>query len=560
MSDVLFRYLLTARRRERSAFRRLVLADDPLLEAGIEQLVETAAARVVVKSEHERIGRRRVTVPESRHHSVHFYDVARPNRPRDGHFEQRAEEFPIRDTLKVYTCPSCGGSGRVRCGSCSGRGNVGCSSCGGSGRVQTHSGRRATCGSCGGSGRRTCFSCHGSGRVTCGKCRGEGRLASWEVEVYKWLIEERSGDEYPLSAEQGRVRKAFDRWLAIDPEHLASFEPAAVADHLGFETPEALEVAVRADDHRRRLEDEARKSEDQYLFHRSTRSVAPVGYTVVRLDDRARFYWLVGRGEQAREVTPWGRPDGWKCLGWMGMGSGSLMGYESLAQVYQHALPVLESLQLFGEVPAFLLAGGSASSWLLALAGVRRIRLRKPPVPTVGLICAAGRPTAFLTCLAYLGSYLEHLRVLDRAYDLQSQRLLGEARSSRQSEGLGIGLPDGPKVRLVEVANPGNLTPEKIQLMAQVLDAVLILEEPGRKATDLKVSLAAAPGPSPRIGALTIDDERQDLGEAGAALSLEAVRRAFVEDMASDVDWQDLFDRMWRPLEELLGPPGKRRR
>ncbi len=558
MSDVLFRYLLTARRRERSAFRRLVLADDPLLEAGVEQLVETAAAQVEVTSQHERVGKRDVTVPESRHHSVRFYDVARPNRPREGHFERRTDEFPLRNTLKVYTCPSCSGSGRVRCGSCSGRGNVSCSGCGGSGRVQTGSGRRGTCGGCGGSGRQTCFSCHGSGRVTCGQCRGEGRLASWETEVYQWLIEERSGEEYPLEAEQGRVRRAFHRWLGIDPERVASLEPAAVSDHLGFETAAALEVAVRADDHRRRLEAEASSSGDRYLFHRTDRSVAPVGYTVVRLAGKARFYWLVGRGEQALEVTPRGRPDGWKCAGWLGVGSGSLMGYESVALAYEQALPLLESLQLFGEVPSFWLGGGSAASWLLTLLGVRRVRLRKPPIPTIGLIPAAGQPTAFLTCLAYLGSYLERLRVLDRAYDLQSQRLIGKPRSGRQSESLGIELADGRKIRLVEVPNPRDLSPEKIQLMAQALDAVLILEAPEQKASDLKARIAAATGPSPRIGTLLVDGGA-DLGTAETALPLEAVRRAFVEDIAGGVDWQDLFNRMWRPLEELLEPPGKRR-
>ena len=101
MSDVLFRYLLTARQRERSAIRRLFLADDPLLEAGVEQLVETAAARVGVTSQHERVDTREVTVPASRRRSVRFYDVAQPNRPQAGHFEQRSEEFPLKGTLKV---------------------------------------------------------------------------------------------------------------------------------------------------------------------------------------------------------------------------------------------------------------------------------------------------------------------------------------------------------------------------------------------------------------------------------------------------------------------------
>ena len=121
MSDVLFRYLLTARRRDKSVFRRLVFADEPLLEAGVEQLVETAAARIEVTSQHERVTRRQDTVPASHRHRVRFFDVAQPNRPRPGRFEERFEEFPLGPTLKVYTCDGCGGSGKVRCRRCSGR-------------------------------------------------------------------------------------------------------------------------------------------------------------------------------------------------------------------------------------------------------------------------------------------------------------------------------------------------------------------------------------------------------------------------------------------------------
>ena len=568
MSDVLFRYLLTARQRERSVFRRLFLADDPLLEAGVEQLVETASARVGVKSQHERVSRRNVTVPASRRRTVRFYDVAMPNRPHGGRFERRSEEFPLKDTLQVFTCTSCGGSGEVRCGRCSGRRTVSCSRCSGAGKTETSSGRRRTCRGCGGSGRQTCGTCGGSGRVTCRQCRGEGRLAGWEVEVYLWLIEERSEDELPLPADETRVGHAFNRWLKTNKEQLTSFEPASVVAHLGFDTKDALAVAARADARRRRLEDEAKASNDRYLFHRTDRWIAPVGYTVVRLDGKARFYWLVGRGDKAREVTPSGRPDGLKCLGWLGAGTGSLMGYEGVALAYEQALPLLESLQLFGEVPSLWLAGGSAASWLLTLTGVRRVRLRKPPVLTIGLIVEAGRPTVFLTCLAYLGSYLGHLRVLDRAYDIQSERLLGRMRPNRQSESLGIELADGRRIRLVEVANPQGLSAQRIRLMAQALDAVMILKPSDQTAAegsaaplqgDLGARIAAAGSPSPRIGSLRIDDgasaarDLADLGDqAEAALPLEAVRRAFVRDVHADVDWQGLYDRMWRPLDDLL--------
>ncbi len=557
MSDILFRYLLTARRRERSVFRRLFLADDPLLEAGVEQLVETAAARIEVKSEHERVSKRDVTVPASRRRTVRFYDVAQPTRPREGHFEQRSEEFPLRDTLRVYTCASCRGQGQVRCGRCTGRGKVRCFSCGGSGRDET-AGRRRTCSSCGGSGQRSCSGCLGTGKVTCGKCRGEGRLASWEVEIYRWLIEERSEDELPpAAAQEPRVRRRFRRWLKANREQVVSFEAAPAADHLGFETREALEVATRAGECVRRLEGEAQKSRDRYLFHRTGRSIAPVGYTVVRSSagertgrpgGRVRFYWLVGRGEQALEVTTRGRPDGVKCLGWLGFGSGGVMAYESVALALDQALPLLEAM---AETHSLWLAEGSVASWLLALIAARRVRRRKPPVPVIGVIVASGQPTAFLTCLAYLGSYLGRLEVLDRAYDIHSRRLLGKIRPNRQSESLGIELADGRRIRLVEVANPQNLSAEQLRMTAQALDAVIILEHPGQTAADLRVRISSAAEQPPTIGTLLIDDGMDLLG-AGAALPLEAVRQAFVEDFAGDVDWQALFDRMWRPLEGLL--------
>ncbi len=557
MSDVLFRYLLTARERERSTLRRLFLADDPLLEAGVEELVETAVARVEVTSQHEEVRMESVTVPASRRRSVRFYETAQPNPPREGHFERRTDKFPLSGTLSVYTCTTCGGSGKITCGRCLGSGRARCASCGGSGRRKDAEGRSSWCGSGGGGGGRTCGSGGGSGKVTCGACRGEGRLASWDAEVYIWSIEKRAHDELPSPAEESRVKKAFHRWLETAKtaqEHVgelvASFEPAAVADHLGFETAEARSVATRADRHRRRLEDEARTARGRYLFHRTDRRIAPVGYVIVRLAGRARLYWLVGRGAQAEEVTPRGRPDGVKCLGWLGFGSGSATAYESVAVAWEQTVPLVEALV---QAPSLSLAGGAAASWTLTLIGAHRVRSRKPPVPAVGLITTDGRPTTFLTCLAYLGSYVGHLEVLDRAYDFQSRRLLGGAGSHRQSESLGIELADGRRIRLVEVANPHGLSAELLTLMARALDAVLILEQPDQTAADLSARIGAVE-PAPRIGTLAIDD-RQELGDAGASLSLEAIRRAFVEDLGRDVEWQALLERMWRPLDDLLEAP-----
>lgn len=548
MSDVLFRYLLTARQRDESALRRLILADERWLEAGVEQLVESAAVRVAVRSQHERVGRRSETVPVSRHRSVTFYDVAQPNRPQEGRFEQRAEEFPLRGTLRIFTCTTCHGRGRVRCRVCSGSGRAACSGCGGSGQIQRQ-GKSYTCGGCGGRGRQRCLNCSGSGQVRCSTCDGERQLASWEVETYRWLVEKRWAEEFPVDTEASRVRRAFRRWLKTLPETLPSLEPETVAEHLGFETREAMEVAGRADDARLELEKQARASSDRYLFHESVPAVAPVGYTVVRLDGKARYYWLVGRGEKALEVKPSGRPDGWKCAGWMGLGSGGFMTWETFSRAFDLPLSVLEGLQL-GETSGGLLVGGSLAGWTLAAGGWRRYRQRKPPVRTVALITTTGQPTVFLTCLAYLGSYLDRLRVLDRAYDVQSERLLGRMRPNRQSESLSLALSDGRKVRLVEVAKPQKLSQEQLRLMNRALDGVMILEELQGNAAQLLARLASA-GPQPPSATLAVDSTGGDLA-APDRLPLEGLRRAFVENLHGDVDWPALFDRMWSPVEGLL--------
>ena len=48
MSDILFRYLMMAQRREGGRLRHLFFARRGLLTAGVEQLVESAVTRVAV--------------------------------------------------------------------------------------------------------------------------------------------------------------------------------------------------------------------------------------------------------------------------------------------------------------------------------------------------------------------------------------------------------------------------------------------------------------------------------------------------------------------------------
>ena len=126
-------------------------------------------------------------------------------------------------------------------------------------------------------------------------------------------------------------------------------------------------------------------------------------------------------------------------------------------------------------------------------------------------------------------------------------------RPDRQSESLSIELPDGRKVRLVEVANPRGLSDHQVRLMVQALDGVMILEHPERPAARLSVRISAAAAEPPRIGVLPVADDG-DLQDPEAALPLEALRRAFVEDVRGDSDWPALFERMWQPLDELIAP------
>ena len=79
----------------------------------------------------------------------------------------------------------------------------------------------------------------------------------------------------------------------------------------------------------------------------------------------------------------------------------------------------------------------------------------------------------------------------------------------------------------------------------------MILEAPERRGDELRARIESAAEAAPRIDTLLIDNQ-VGLDDPGDALPLEALRRAFVEDMGGDVDWQAYFDRMWRPIEGLL--------
>ncbi len=575
MSDILFRYLLMARQRDHSSYRRFFARNDQLLGAGVEQLVESAASRVSVRSQHERHRIEDVEVPASEHHSVRFYDAAEPEPPETGQFEERHQVFPLRRTLVVDTCSSCLGKAKTPCGRCHGQKQLDCRRCRGSGRSQSvaslgRSGFGAgRCDACGGSGRRRCPICVGSGIQVCVRCKGEGETAKWKAENYWWSIEDRSASQHPL--EDPRLVEAFESWFETGVDQVESLAPEVAAEHLGFESPDSQAVVARAAADLSRLEEEARESADRYLFHRTECLLSPAGYTVVREAGRAHYFHLVGRGEKARNVEPRERLDPIKTFGWLGLGGTGLVGWEATVRLIELFGPkVLDAFQIAAAAPVNGLATLAATSGVFLLAGIGRMRRCPPPVLTVGLFPASGQPTPYLTCLAYLGSYCQRLVVLDRIYDVQLERLLGTMRSEGQSESLVVELGDGRRVRLVEVARPARLSDEQLGLAAEAFDAVVILEEKEasepaeagreRSAIALEARLRTIADHLPAtgrrtslgIGLLRVDRAVDADLEDETAQPLEAIRAAFVEALDDRSGWAGRYERLWQPIETLL--------
>ena len=559
MSDILFRYLLFARKREKSWLRRLFLAEENLLSSGVEQLTESAAARVEVTSQHERKSFDNITVPVSRHRRVTFYAVAVPERPTPGHPEERTQRFPLKPSLRIQTCSTCRGQGEVRCPKCRGRRTNRCWACGGSGRVRQGK-RRRRCGFCGGDGRQTCATCLGSGDVTCGVCEGERQVATWVEEVYRWLLERRVHDEVPPQ-DPKRVLRAFRTWRRIEPDLVQNLSIAVAIEHLGYQTTEALGIVQRAEERRQALETEARNSQDRYLFHLDTLHLSPVAFTVLRWRTQASIYWLVGRGERAVEVPPRGSADRTKLLGWLGFGSGATLTWDTVVEQYALELPQLVE-GLLGPLEASPTAtvGGAISGWVLGLLGFRPMTQRPRPVLTVAVLPAEGRATPWLTCLAYLGCYTQRLKVLDRNYDVRLQRLLGDLGPDRLSRSLTLELNDGRHVRLVETPTFVSFSEQQLRLMADAVDGVLVLETAEAREPDgLAELLATAEPPTSRVLATIDRSADTPLGLPGTSVPVEAIRRAFVHDLSSSIDWSALFDQFWQPLHALLESPGTKK-
>lgn len=526
MADVLLRYLQTARRLDASLVRRLFLQDQDLLAAGVEQLVEAAAARVDVRSQHEVVSERDEEHPASHRRSVRFFDEPRPRPPRPLNFEDRVEEFPIAGTLREFGCPRCGASGKLRCSTCSGSGNVRCGSCSGSG---SRDGKR--CGSCSGRGVRTCSTCDGDGRVRCPRCSGEGELAAWQTVVHTYTVQDRRRESFPLPDPPAALVRALATWLGGHAEGVESFDGADAERHLGYRTETVDAVCGHAERSCEALEAEAQSgARGRCLFLQSSRYLAPLGYSVLRQDERASWYWLLGRGAAAIEVLPWRRPDPVKLLGWLGTA-----GFLIVAGILVNAM--LEGATIPGG-DWWTYGIGAIASVAAAAIGLPRAFARPRLVRTVVVVSDSELVSPFLPCVAALGSYVGAFHVRDSAWVAHLDALQGGVRSERQSDSITVQLLDGRRVRIVQVAQRGD--GKAFSVAASGVDGVVYLG--GRTEDGANALEAAAGAPAPASA-------RLELTEA----ELAELQREWVAGMQDDNEIRARFRRLWKPVADVLG-------
>lgn len=547
MSDILFRYLLMAQRREGSRARHLLFAREGLLTAGVEQLVESAVSRVDVRSQHEGMSHRQVETPASRRHHQTFHIKAQPARPTAPHFSENTQSFPLQNTLRVFSCGTCAGSGKVRCQRCSGDGEVRCGSCGGDGTRGSGADKKR-CSSCGGSGCKRCSRCSGSGQVSCDRCSGEGRLASWTIEVYEYTIQDQRSDGYPIEEPSWRLKRATGRWLAGERATVPAFSTSVVEASLGYTNPSVARVARQAEATRLAHERHAHTSPGTCLFLHTDRYIEPLGYTVLRLGRSPRWYWLVGRGVQAEEVAPIQAPSplrlavGLLLLG--GLGLTGLLAHA--AWLYGFAwFPAswLLFVALFGCIAASLALG-----WALS-----KLSGQDNPVRTVVIARQSGQPSAFLPVVASMGSHVGALHVTDRNYTVMMDALLGKARDDRQSSSLFVHTCDGLRVRFVELAGGGgSLSDDQCAAVMHAVDAVVFLGDKDDGLAALKQRMEAVDRPRARFVDIAV---REGDSWRDGELPLSFMQDAFITAQWDNARWHIAFRDLWSQLAPALRAP-----
>lgn len=538
MADVLFRYMLAARAHDGAWHQRAFLADERLLAAGVERVIETAAIRVEVVSQHARVARASVVVPASKVHDVTFVEEVWPDEPEAGRFETRTERFPLAGTLKVEQCEPCRGAGIVNCG-CQGTGQVTCARCNGTGRVFGET----RCSGCHGDGHNRCERCRGRGFFKHLECDGEGKIASWDEEVRTYTVKRVRDALLPPEAPLRAMATAADEWLAKHGDVLPGISEDAFSAALGYFTPELGLMLAAA----RRVEStfqlKARTDPEPCLFSAVRLQCVPVSACLIRAERSgvvSRF-WLVGRGEEAIEIRPRSRIDPWKSVGWPGLFAGGVAAF---------GLPTAGAAMLPLTAVAALGLG-------VAGVGLKRFLVGSgEPVRTVAVIPCSGQPTLYLTCLTTLGGYLNRLELRDRAFKTSIESMMGSPRPPHQSQTVVVKTDRDELVRLIEITQADRLSRPELARMMESVNGVLFLEDPEHSADALRKEMHIATAVRPPEVRLLVEADQSEADEHGLApgggVALEAARRAWTKEAPRQLDWPAVFERLWSPVTMVL--------
>lgn len=179
--DLVMEYLKWRGKILQSKLLKLFYDEKTLITMSIGNLHENIAVKIRVDMEYELHRFVNMEKPASWVRKIRFYDQAQPLRPIFPRFTNDIQKFPLRNSIRIFDCPDCNGTGKVTCPTCHGYKTVMCPRCGGTGKCQK----------CNGTGKIVCYQCGGVGKIyttktvlqTCPTCSGRGRIGNISCPV-----------------------------------------------------------------------------------------------------------------------------------------------------------------------------------------------------------------------------------------------------------------------------------------------------------------------------------------------------------------------------------------
>ena len=523
VSDLLLRYLLTARKRDRSPWRRMLFGPETFLSAGLQDLFNGAAARVEVHSQHEMRHSVKREAPASHRHRIEFVVESRPARPLAPHFRDDRQVFALRPTLRTGACGDCSSTGTVCC------------------RV------------CGAQNPADCRRCAQTGREACTRCDGEGQLAHWTDDVFTYTIESEAKTIAPVDPPVAAVETAVDQWLAHHPSTLiARFARPQAEAHLGYHSAAVSMVCQRAREHEIELLQALPERPGRCLFHRVNRHLEPVRNALFRVGDSPLRFWVVGRGDDAIEVFPPQR------LSMLRLVLGAVL----VATVT--ALPALTTplgVQPPAVVDAFSTPLGCIL-WgvLLALlvAVYAAVVRRSASARAIVVLRDTPEPTPWLPCLAAVGSHVSAVQVADHTHQALMDAMVSISGRAGSAHSITLQHNAGPNIRLLERDGTKPLPPGLCRRLVREVDGIVCLAKAN--------ALGRTPSPVlPLFEDLAQHPDRrvsmhhaawvQEPTSASPALALGSIQTAYVAGIADRAHWRAVFHALWSPIASFAPTP-----